>query len=169
MGGWIAVSPTPHTCSVANLSLIRRRWAQLGFTLIELMIAVAVVAILTAIALPAYQSSVQKGRRADAMAAISRIQQAQERWRGNNPTYSTSLSALSVTEPPLYALSISAPDSPATLNNGYVIVAEGRNAQANDSQCKRMSVRLVNGNLAYAGCGSCSTFTYATSSPCFSR
>ncbi len=141
-----------------------------GFTLIELMIAVAIVAVLASIAYPAYQDSVRKGRRADAMAAISAIQLSQEHWRGNNPAYSTSLTELKVTEPPMYSLTITAPTSTATdLVKGYTVVAEGRGAQASDAQCKRMSVRLLDGNLAYAGCGSCTTFTYATSHACFSR
>lgn len=140
-----------------------------GFTLIELMIAVAIIAIIAMVALPAYQGSVRKSKRAEAMTAVSAIQQAQERWRSNHPNYSTSLSDLGVSEPALYGLSISAPSSPGTLATGYIIVAEGRGSQAADDQCKRMSVRLIDGNLAYAGCSTCSTFSYATSNACWSR
>ena len=65
-----------------------------GFTLIELMIAVAIVAILASIALPAYQNSVRKSRRADAMTSLLQLQLAQEKWRANNASYSTTLGNL---------------------------------------------------------------------------
>lgn len=50
-----------------------------GFTLIELMIVVAVVGILAAIAYPSYQDSVRKSRRADARAALLELVQFMER------------------------------------------------------------------------------------------
>ena len=50
-----------------------------GFTLIELMIVVAVIAILAAIAYPTYQDSVRKSRRADAKAALLELAQWMER------------------------------------------------------------------------------------------
>lgn len=50
-----------------------------GFTLIELMIVVAVVAILAAIALPSYQEQVRKSRRAQARADLAEIVQGLER------------------------------------------------------------------------------------------
>lgn len=60
-----------------------------GFTLLELMIAVAIVGILAAIAYPSYRESVMKSRRSDAKAALLQVQLAQEKWRANNPTYGT--------------------------------------------------------------------------------
>lgn len=60
---------------------------QRGFTLIELMIVVAVVAILASFAVPAYNEQVRKGRRADAMAAMNETAQALERFYTLNNTY----------------------------------------------------------------------------------
>ncbi|RVU44456.1 type IV pilin protein [Rubrivivax rivuli] len=144
-----------------------------GFTLIELMIAVAIVAIITAIALPAYQASITKSRRADAMTAFSSVQQAQERWRGNNPAYSTSLTDLGVTSPALYTLSLSVPNSTAgSIARGYIVTAVGQGRQASDAQCARMAIRLLEGNLRFAGCGTCSSFAdadFAATHPCFNR
>lgn len=58
-----------------------------GFTLIELMIVVAVVGTLAAIAYPAYTDSVLKGRRAQARAALSELLQQQERYMTQNNCY----------------------------------------------------------------------------------
>jgi type IV pilus assembly protein PilE len=58
-----------------------------GFTLIELMAVVVVVAILALIAYPAFVAQVRKARRAEAVSTTALIQQAQERWRANQPTY----------------------------------------------------------------------------------
>ncbi|MGO1069262.1 type IV pilin protein [Lysobacter sp. CA199] len=61
---------------------------QSGFTLIELMIAVTVVGILAAIAIPSYQDSVRKGRRGQAKADLVEAVQAMERHYTANNQYS---------------------------------------------------------------------------------
>ena len=62
-----------------------------GFTFIEVMIALAIVAILAAIAFPAYQDQVRKARRADALNGLHQIQMGQEKWRANHPGYTGAL------------------------------------------------------------------------------
>jgi len=58
-----------------------------GFTLLELMIVVAIIAILAAIAIPIYQDQVAKARRTDAEGALSSFANAMERYYTENSTY----------------------------------------------------------------------------------
>jgi type IV pilus assembly protein PilE len=61
--------------------------AQRGFTLIELMIAVVVIGILSAIAIPNYRNYVQKAERGAAKAVMLNLMQTEERYFTNNGTY----------------------------------------------------------------------------------
>lgn len=58
-----------------------------GFTLIELMIVVLVIAILAGLALSAYNKQVRKSRRAEAKQIIADIGLRQEKWRSNHALY----------------------------------------------------------------------------------
>ncbi len=130
-----------------------------GFTLIELMITVVIVAILAAIALPSFLDSVRKSRRADAFTAITTIQQAQERWRGNKSTYATDaqltlgisaappgLGLAATTSSGFYTLALS--DTSAT---GYAVVASAvaGKSQDQDGACKVLGARIRGGNVVY--------------------
>lgn len=104
-----------------------------GFTLIELLIAVLIVGILAAVALPAYQDFVQSGRRADARNALMDLQVKQERYRSNNLTYG-SLAQLtaaygvsSTSESGYYTLAI-----PANSGSSYSATATPTGSQADD-------------------------------------
>jgi len=72
-----------------NIKIIRTK----GFTLIEVMIVVAIVGILTAIAVPSYTEYVRKGKRADAKVELLKLAQLQESYFVQNLSYASSLTA----------------------------------------------------------------------------
>jgi type IV pilus assembly protein PilE len=65
---------------------MRRR--ETGFTLIEVLIAIVIVGILSAVAIPSYSSYVLRGRLTEAYTALSAMQPKAEEFWSNNRTYS---------------------------------------------------------------------------------
>ena len=74
---------------------IRFRKAK-GFTLIEIMVTVAIVGILAAIALPNYTSYVARARRADARAQLVQAAQFMQRYFSANDSYTTNRAGVTV-------------------------------------------------------------------------
>jgi len=83
---------------VFHMAIAARRLRR-GFTLIELMITVAVVAILAAIALPSYNLFMKKSRRGEAEAALMDIAQREQQYLLDTRTYAPSIATLSTTIP----------------------------------------------------------------------
>lgn len=67
---------------------------QTGFTLIEVMIVVAIIGIISAIAYPSYMEHVRKTRRADGQIKLQELAQLQESYFARNLTYAANLSGL---------------------------------------------------------------------------
>ncbi|WP_373714859.1 type IV pilin protein [Roseateles sp.] len=140
--------------------------AMRGFSLIELMVVVVIAGILAAVAYPAYTSHVQRGRRADAMAVLTAVVQAQERYRANNATYAATASALGVDVSQLtqiYSLTLAGVGNPPSLTSGYVATAAvlESGVQRNDSTCATIGVQLQGGVLEYVATNSSNADTRA--------
>ncbi|NOR70086.1 MAG: prepilin-type N-terminal cleavage/methylation domain-containing protein [Methylomarinum sp.] len=125
-----------------------------GFTLLELMIVVAVIGILASIAYPSYQEYIYKGRRSDAKAGLLSAQLAQEKYRANCAQYASGMHAStrtcvagsstagdhdlihSATSPDgNYNLSISGTSALA-----YTLTATYTGVQTGDTKCKTLSI-----------------------------
>lgn len=118
--------------------------AQRGFTLIELMITVAVVGVLAAIAYPSYQEYLLRARRAEAQSLLSEAAARQERWRAQNGSYTTTVANLRLahgdkSEHGFYTLTM---DRVAG-DGGYTLTATRSASQTADKRCGNFTLNAV--------------------------
>lgn len=128
---------------------------QRGFTLIELMIAVAVVGILTAIALPSYLKYVQKSNRSEGLAMLADATARMERYYAQNNSYAAANPAaigISNLNSPTnkYTLSFSGTPTATT----YTVQVAPINNQLSDS-CGTMSVDQAGTRTSSTGATDC--------------
>lgn len=126
----------------------------IGFTLIELMIVVAVMAIIVAVALPNYREYVLKSNRAVAKGALLELASRQEQYFLNNRSYTNALTDLGLTtnyyvdaegQPltsatgSIYRITIDEPDTNAG-ETEYTLSATPQNGQMDDGKCGTFSI-----------------------------
>lgn len=126
-----------------------------GITLIELMITVAIVAILAAIAYPSYTNQIRKSNRSVAKTALLTLSQSLEKCFTQNSTYAGCAAVTGVTNTStfdsgknLYALNIDVPDA-----TSFEITATAQNAQAGDANCAEFSITNTGRQEATDGSG----------------
>ena len=119
-----------------------------GFTLLEVMIVVAIIAILAAIALPSYSRYVYRTRRADGKNMLMQVAAAQERFYTNYNRYGTmsQLGYTSGTSEKGYYTVTSANGSSGDAQS-YVLTATPRGVQQNDS-CAELTISETGKKLA---------------------
>lgn len=112
-----------------------------GFTLIELMIVVMVIGILATIAIPAYNDSVRKGKRADGKAALTSLANTLERCYTQYGSYnsgSCSITSPQNSESGYYSITITRGATTFSLS------AAGQNGQENDTGCTPLTLNQTN-------------------------
>jgi type IV pilus assembly protein PilE len=118
-------------------------WMKRGFTLAEVLTALVVVAVLTAVAVPLWHAHLLRVRRVDATQALLAVQTRQDQYFGRNARYAD---AAQLTQPAPGGLGLQNRSARGyygislTLNDdglGYLVTARpaGREGQAEDSRC----------------------------------
>jgi len=118
-----------------------------GFSLVELMIVIAIVAILVALALPSYSAYIRKANRAEAQQLLLNWSNNQELWRATHTTYA---SDSDITPPTHDKYTFSAEDSAAPTATTFTLTATPSTAdQLKDAQygdpCTSLTLDQGNG------------------------
>lgn len=113
---------------------------QNGFSLIEMMIVIAIIALLVALALPSYKQFIRKGHRGDAQKQLLNYANLQEIWRSNNTTYAPAAS-LTLPTHDYYTFTLRAAGTTCGTNTAptatdYIVLACAKTGtdQVNDKQ-----------------------------------
>ncbi len=130
-----------------------------GFTLAELMIAIAIAGILAAIAYPSFMDRVYQSRRADGHAGLLEVAMRQQRFYTDNNSYTTDLTALGFAASPAastdgyYKISVAA--GAGGIANAFVLTATPQAAQASDTVCGNLTLSSTGVKGASTGSSKC--------------
>jgi type IV pilus assembly protein PilE len=132
------------------------RKKKLGFTLVELVIAMAIIAILATIAYPTYVNYVYRAHRADGLSTLSQLQLILERCYAQNFSYSAACTAR-----PTFP--VNSPQNYYNINlsnlgtSTYTLTATAQGAQTDDTTCATMSINQANVRTAVDSTGTTQT------------
>lgn len=134
-----------------------------GFTLIELMVVVAIIAILSAVAYPLYTNQVLKSRRTEARVALNEISLAQERYFTVNGSYGTAAQLGAAYADALGKMTDRTGDglpdyytivmTPVAPSNTFNLTATAAGTQADDTDCASFSLNELGARTATTGGG----------------
>jgi type IV pilus assembly protein PilE len=127
----------------------------LGFTLIELMVTVAIIGILASVAYPSYIESVRKSNRADAKSTMMQVANQEERYYTENNVYGT-ITAIGNATNPVPSQSGKHNIAVVTANAGATYTITATPVQT-DSTCGNLTITNTGatGNSVGAAAGVC--------------
>ena len=130
---------------------------QRGSTLIDVCAACVMGSVTMALALPSYQGYLERTGRGDAVSALQRVQQAQERYLASHGQYALNIEQLGDTIPELserglYRIAMFS-DGPGNFEARATALPDRE--QAKDPGCAQLTLRVTNGVIAYEPSARC--------------
>jgi len=120
---------------------------QLGFTLLELLITIAIIGILASIAYPSYQNSILKSRRTDAKASVMTAAGLQESYFSSNNSYSNVIADIggNLSSEGYYSVAVtntgcSSSINGVTLYSCFALTATAIDSQTADTGCTTLTL-----------------------------
>lgn len=126
---------------------IRQAQAQRGLSMIDVLIALGIVALLAGLAWPSYADQQRRVARSDALTGLAQLQHWQERWRSQHPRYATleELGLPELTPKARYRIEVRDPHA-----RGYTALAQANGQQTADASCRVLRLTVLRGNTLRA-------------------
>lgn len=124
-----------------------------GFTLVELLITVAIIGILVSVAFPSYTDFVARSNRTEAQRELLRIANLQEQLYVDTRAYASDMKKLGLNADPFITENGYYSIDAALANGGFVLTATALEPQkSNDSSCQTLSVSETGKKLPASAC-----------------
>jgi type IV pilus assembly protein PilE len=121
---------------------MNNKYKVLGFTLVELLITVAIVGFLAAIAYPNYRQYLLRAHRTEAQTVLQQTATRMERYFSNNSSYAPDMATLgepATTQNGYYAITI-APGACGDIARCYQLTADAQDSQLDDTDCTAITL-----------------------------
>lgn len=133
------------------------KFKQLGSTLIDICAACVMGSVTMALALPSYQNFLERRHRVDAVTALQRLQQAQDRHLAGHGSYAVRLDELGadgaeISERGFYRITLFA-DSPDSFEARATVLPD--RDLAKEPGCEQLTLRVTHGVIAYEPSARC--------------